>query len=260
MATDEIPLRGGTHGPVVRVGNTVRREARPSTPAVQALLRHLECAGFDGAPRTLGLDDRGREVLSFIPGDVPIRRGSAVLPGYVRDEETLAGVARLLRRFHEATTGFIPPPDAAWAFQTGAPRSGDVICHNDIGPWNTVFVEGRPVAFIDFDTAAPGPRIWDVAYACYRFVPYVPDEICALIGWPAPPDRPRRLRLFCEAYGLADWSTVLDVIVRRIEVMVATGMAAHTAGDPNHGEEWLRVMRSRLLRDIAFIAQQRAGS
>jgi len=36
---------------------------------VHAVLRHLERAGFDGAPRVLGFDDRGREVLTFLDGN-----------------------------------------------------------------------------------------------------------------------------------------------------------------------------------------------
>ena len=256
MNAHECPLSGGTHGPVVRVGDTVRRPVTPATPTIQALLRHLERAGFAGAPGALGIDELGREVLSFIPGQVEVARGRPAMPPHVRDSAVLVAVARLLRRYHDATLGFIPPGDAAWAFQVGAPRTGEVICHNDIGPWNTVFVDSRPVAFIDFDTAAPAPRAWDVAYACYRFVPYQPDEVCALIGWSAPPDRAARLRAFCAAYGGMNPATVLDVMVRRIEVMVATGTTRNGEGDPEHGAEWLRVMRPRLLRDRDFVVAQ----
>ncbi|MGE0543467.1 MAG: phosphotransferase enzyme family protein [Dehalococcoidia bacterium] len=216
-------------------------------------MRHLEDKGFEGTPKALGIDEQGREVLSFVPGEVVGQRGGGVPPAYVREVGTLAGVARLLRRYHDATVGFVAPDDAAWAYQVGAPHSGEVICHNDVGPWNVVFSDGRPIAFIDFDTAAPGPRAWDIAYALYRFVPYVPDDVCAIIGWPQPPDRPARLRTFCEAYGLENWDGILDVMVSRIEVMVATGMVAHDAGDPVYGDQWLQVMKSRLQRDMNFI-------
>jgi len=48
-----------------------------------------------------------------------------------------------------------------------------------------VFRKGMPVALIDFDTAHPGPRIWDVAYAAYRFVPLTvaPEEGAVLHCW-----------------------------------------------------------------------------
>jgi Ser/Thr protein kinase RdoA (MazF antagonist) len=192
-------------------------------------------------------------VLSFVPGEVGLTVGGPVLPAHVRTDETLVGVARLLRRLHDATLGFAAPADAPWAFLVGAPRTGDVICHNDVGPWNTVFVDGRPSAFIDWDGAAPGPRLWDIAYALYRFVPFVPDEVCPIIGWPGPPDRAGRTRLFCEAYGLEERAGLLETMSRRIEAMIATGLARNAAGDAKYGEEWLTVMKSRLERDLDFV-------
>ncbi|MGI8551990.1 MAG: phosphotransferase [Dehalococcoidia bacterium] len=253
---EEVNLFGGTHGPVIRIGDTVRREPRPSTSTVQCLLRHLERAGFDGAPRALGYDEQGREILGFIPGEVVGQGDGGPPPAYLRAESTLVDLARLLHRYHDATAGFVPPPDAIWSFQTGAPRAGEVICHNDIGPWNTVFRNGRPHAFIDFDTAAPGSREWDVAYALYRFIPFIPDEVCIrFAGWSAPPDRPARLRLFCEAYGLEASSDIGAVIARRIEVMIATGMTLNAAGDPRYGQQWRQVMKPRLLRDLDFVVR-----
>jgi Ser/Thr protein kinase RdoA (MazF antagonist) len=253
MQEEEIALRGGTRGPVVRVGDTVRRDARSSTPAVHSLLRHLEAKGFEGAPRALGFDEQGREILSFLPGEVGLRVHDRALPPYVRTDETLAGVAILLRRLHDATLDFVPTPEAAWASLVGGPRSREVMCHNDVGPYNTVFVNGRPAGFIDWDEAAPAPRVWDAAYAAYRFVPFVPDEICALIGWPAPPDRTRRTRLFCEAYGLAEEGGLMETMSHRIAAMIATGLARNAAGESKYGDEWLRVMKPRLERDLSFV-------
>ncbi|MEX1253348.1 MAG: phosphotransferase [Dehalococcoidia bacterium] len=253
MQEEEIALPGGTHGPVVRVGDTVRRISRPSTPAVHSVLRHLEAKGFDGSPRALGFDEQGREVLSFVAGEVGLPIRERVLPVHVRDETTLAGVARLLRGLHDATLDFLPPADAAWASLVGGPRSGEVICHNDVGPYNTVFVDGHPTAFIDWDEAAPAPRLWDVAYALYRFVPFLPDEICSLIGWPEPPDRARRTQLFCDAYGLEQRSGLMETAERRVDSMIATGLARNAAREPKYGDEWLRVMKPRLVRDLEFV-------
>lgn len=221
----------------------MRRQPRPSTPTVHALLHHLEQVGFEGAPRARGFDERGREALTFLPGEVGISVAGAAAPAYVRTKDTLVAVARLLRRMHDATTGFVPPSDAAWSFQVGAPRDGEVICHSDLGPWNTVFVDGEPRAFIDWDSAAPGPRVWDAAYALYRFVPFIPDDICRLIGWTHPPDRTRRLRSFCAAYGLDDVQATFDVMIARIDAMLQTGLAGHAAGDPRFGESSMTVMR-----------------
>ena len=102
--TPEVPLTGGTanRGLVVRSGQTVRRPQRPNSDAIHALLGHLEEAGFDGAPRFLGTDVRGREVLSYISGE-------AVTPPYPPwslTDAALRSVAELLRRYHEAVAGF----------------------------------------------------------------------------------------------------------------------------------------------------------
>ncbi|WP_328855871.1 aminoglycoside phosphotransferase family protein [Microbispora hainanensis] len=190
----EEELTGGGVNRVVRVGGTVRRPARRWTPVVHALLGHLAAAGFGGAPRAYGCDGEGREVLEFVPGEVP----DYPLPAYVMTDEALAGAGTLLRDYHDATVGFAPPEDAEWYFPPRAPA--EVVCHGDVAPYNCVFREGRPVAFIDFDTAHPGPRVWDVAYAAYRFVPlHDPsrDESA-----PGVAEQARRLRVFADAYGL----------------------------------------------------------
>jgi Ser/Thr protein kinase RdoA (MazF antagonist) len=198
MTPDEIPLEGGHVNEVVRVGNTVRRTAGPWTPTVHALLRHLEDVGFDEAPRALGIDERGREVLSYVEGDV-------VAAGTITEIEP---AARLLRRYHDAVADFAVPADARWRPTAPHPPDGEIVCHNDVAPYNTVYRHGRPVALIDWDLAAPAPRMWDVAYAVWRFVPLYWDvEV---------PDRAARLHRFCDAYGLDDRSGLLDAVAARM--------------------------------------------
>jgi hypothetical protein len=65
----EVRLRGGiaNRGEVVRVGDRVHRPQRSTSAAAHALLQHLADVGFDRAPRFLGLDPQGREVLTYIP-------------------------------------------------------------------------------------------------------------------------------------------------------------------------------------------------
>src|SRR5262249_43029002 len=146
----EIPLDGGNvSGGVVRIGDTVRRPAGPWTPAVHALLGHLHAAGFHGAPRPLGLDEHGRDVLTFIPGPTARPDTSPLLDADAR----LRRVARLIRDFHDAVTGFRPPPDARWQALIPAEGTG-IIAHHDLAPWNLV-ISPRRWVFIDWDTAGP---------------------------------------------------------------------------------------------------------
>src|SRR5688572_28988643 len=105
-APHEVALKGGNMTPVVRVGDTVRRSAGPWTPAIHALLRHVRAAGFAQVPEPLGIDERGREILSLLPG----RAGTYPLADHILSDRTLVDVARTLRAYHDATTGFAAPP------------------------------------------------------------------------------------------------------------------------------------------------------
>src|SRR5689334_18079486 len=133
--------RGG--GEVWRSERGVHRTAGAWTPTVRAYLRHLEAEGFDGAPRALGGDDEGREVLTYIDGEVLAdpswRPGLAgPWPEYARSDDALVGAARLLRRLHEAAASFRPAPKAVWKQYAGPLLDGEIVCHGDVGPHNTV--------------------------------------------------------------------------------------------------------------------------
>jgi hypothetical protein len=247
--TDEEALAGGTLTAVVRVGDTVRRPTNFWSSSVHALLRHLEKVGFSGAPRFLGIDAQGREKLTFIPGDVTI---DGPPPG-IYTEAALSGAATLLRTLHDATTNVVRAgpgspgnrEPADWQYQVGAPTSGPVICHNDVGPYNTVYRVGVPIAFIDWDFAAPGPREWDIAYALWRFVPLYDDAMCARLGWPIVPRGPRIAR-FLEAYGLEPGEDLFETVLRRMEVMRMTIRSWADAGNP----DYLRLRNEGRLAEI----------
>lgn len=249
----EEELTGGGVNRVVRVGGTVRRPARRWTPVVHALLDHLAAAGFGGAPRAHGRDDQGREVLDFVPGEVP----GYPLPAYVTTDEALAGVGALLRDLHDATAGFAAPADADWYFPPRVPA--EVVCHGDVAPYNCVYREGRPVAFIDFDTAHPGPRVWDVAYAAYRFVPLRDPERDA--SAPDVTEQARRLRVFADAYGLgaADRAVLVETARARLEHMVAHMRAEAEAGHEAFAAHVAEGHDVLYLTDIAHLARHEAS-
>lgn len=203
----EVPLAGGdvTEG-VVRVGDTVRRPRGPWSDSVAAYLRHLEAVGFEGAPRHLGVDERGRDILDFVDGDVP---SQPVTEAWAATTEVLDGVARLLRRLHEASAGFVPPADALWFggdvvvdLPADLPQEppAELVSHFDVTPQNVVFRDGVPAALIDFDLTRPGSRLRDVVNTAMWWVPLI-----------APVDRDpafttadvaSRLRVFVDAYEL----------------------------------------------------------
>jgi hypothetical protein len=192
---DEERLPGGFMTPVVRVGDTVRRRPPEDPEFGHALLDWFERCGWDGAQRFLGIDERGRETLSFIDGHVA---WAPRQPRSVTSEASLARVGELVREFHDVTAG---TPLAAGA---------EVVCHNDLSPKNTVYRDvGRglmPTAFIDWDIAAPGRRIHDVAHVCWQYVELGP-------GLTDPAVAGRRMRLICDAYGLTDPSGLLETIL-----------------------------------------------
>jgi aminoglycoside phosphotransferase (APT) family kinase protein len=185
----EIPLVGGQQTPdIVRIGDTVRRPMGPNAPFVHELLRYLEAVGFDRAPRLLGIDERGREVLSFVEGEVYHDHDE-----YRPSEIRLARVAALIRQFHEATAGSALAADA------------EIVAHNELGPHNTVFAGDEPVAFIDWDDAAPGTRLFDLSNAVWSF---------ANVGEGGGPvgEQARLIRLMCDAYGWEDPHAIVDEI------------------------------------------------
>src|SRR5919201_724811 len=190
-------LNGGltNAGRVSRVRNTVRRPRRPTSPSTWALFDHLERVGFGGAPRFLGVDDRGREVLSFIPGEAAIEP----YPRWALTDEPLVSVAKLLRRYHDAAASF-DATGHTWPDFVPAEFRGGLITHNDPNLDNIIFSGGVAVGLIDFDLASPGSAVWDVACAARLWAPLRDDR-----------DAPKELRgrsldrlaIFIDAYGLA---------------------------------------------------------
>ena len=191
------------------------------------LLCHFESISFPGLPRVVGIEG-DLEVVTYVPGEV----GHYPLSARKWSDHALVAAATFLRRFHDATASY-RPSGAPWRFVYPDASAHEVICHNDFAPYNLTYIGDRPVGLIDFDTAGPGPRIWDVAYAAYRFVPLVDDNCAREIGM-IRPDPARRLALFCEEYGLDDPVAVIVTAARRLEALCEHMEGEADAGNPVH--------------------------
>jgi len=200
----EHPLDGRATEGVVRVGDTVRRPAGPWTDAVDALLVHLESVGFTGAPRALGRDARGRQVLEYVPGEVGDPAGTYPVA-------ELREIGAFLADFHRAAESFRPPRSASWN-RVIEPDREDLICHSDAAPWNLVR-SPRGWVLIDWDAAGPGSRLWEVAYAAQSIAGLRPDRPPAVAA--------ERLAAFVDGYGLgaADRESLVPLLGRRARAM-----------------------------------------
>ncbi len=208
-------LKGGREG-IVRVENRVLRPAARWTNQVQCLLQHVRQNGCLAVPEPLGLDADGRETVSHLLGEVsnyPLSKNAA-------SREALLTAGVLLRQYHDATVGFLstsPDPDT-WMLRPRLPA--EVVCHGDYAPYNVVLIGSRAVGIIDFDTAHPAPRAWDIAYALYRWAPFTnPNNADGFGDIEAQIVRAKR---FCDAYVLPnkDRLGMAALIVERLQALV----------------------------------------
>jgi hypothetical protein len=190
----------------------------------------LRSSGVGVVPEPFGLDEDGREVVEYVAGDCPVYP----LPSWAWGDAALRQVGAALRSVHDASASLDLPLDG---WRRAPIQPVEVVCHGDVAPYNTVWRDGRLVAFIDWDYACPGPRGWDLGYAAYRFVP---------LTSPRNPDVPvttreeqrRRLEVLCEAYGGADPDDVHRWALARVDDLLENGRLHRTIYLDD--AEWLR--------------------
>jgi hypothetical protein len=215
----EQPLHGGVAnaGAVTRVGDHVLRPSSPFTPAVHRFLTDLRGSGFDGASVPVGVDADGRERLGWIDGNVAI----PPYPAWVQTDASLASMTSLMRRFHQASAT-IDAGGATFSSEIADPQGGTVVCHNDVCLENVVFREGEAVGLLDFDYAAPGRPVFDLAQFSRMCIPIDDDQSAVQLGW-VPNDGPARLRLVADTYGLD--------AVGRSQLVAEVGAAVERGGE-----------------------------
>lgn len=242
-------------GAVFRHGALVERPAPRAARALHAHLLALEEHGFEAAPRPIRLTADGREQLTFIPGDVAL----PPFPRWAMTETALRSVGELLRRLHDASAAIAVDACAEWPRSLADPAGGTMLCHNDVCPDNVVFRDGHAAALIDFDLAAPGRAVWDVAMTARYWIPML-DPTSAAVHYPAGLDAPARLRILADSYGLSpqERAELLGVIEQAtascrafVADRVSDGDPAYTRALSEHGgwqrwdriQEWLAAHR-----------------
>ena len=248
----EVPedLRGGSTE-VTKVGGRVLRSRRQGSANVEWLLTVLECRGFRYSPRFLGLSDDDRQVLGFIEGQT----GSYPRSEELRSDEVLVSAARALHSLHEATSDLATKVVDGWMLTAVEPY--EVVCHGDFAPYNCVFDGSRMVCIIDFDTAHPGPRIRDVAYAIYRFAPLTAPENA--VGFGSLAEQARRARLFCDEYGEVDRTQVIEAMCQRLLDLVSYMRSQAAQGDAAFQSHLDDGHDTTYLRDIHYLRTNAAA-
>lgn len=230
-AANSEMLAGGlvNAGAVFRRGALVERPAPQNARAIHAHLVALRQQGFDAAPAPIHLTADGREQLTFISGDVAL----PPFPRWALTEAALKSVGTLLRRLHEAGAAVPVDTSAGWSLDLADPEGGTMLCHNDVCPENVVFRDGRAAGLIDFDLAAPGRPIWDLAMTARYWVPML-DPVSAIVSYPAGLDAAPRLRILADSYGLspqerAELPSVIEQATKTCRAFVTDRVAD---GDP----------------------------
>lgn len=218
----EIPLLGGQLTPgIVRVGNTVRRLPKGNVAYVHELLLWLEGQSFDFAPRFLGMDELGWEILSYLEGEIWPESGSLL------SNELLVQVAQAIRQYHDLTAG------------SPLAQNHEIVVHHELGPHNTIFHEGHLVGFIDWDDAAPGTRLRDLANAVYNFV-----DVSHWANQTAD-EQARRIHLMCAAYGWDDPTALVNDFEADLQQALRNHEQAGHTGAIKVFEEEVSWMRKR---------------
>jgi len=258
------PLAGGVAnaGAVTRKGAYVFRPADAHTPTMHALFLHLRSHGFHSAPEPINITN-GREKLGYIEGVVP----HFPYPPWCTTDDTLTTVAAALRKYHNAASTFAIPADAQFCLDLADPNGGTILCHNDVRPENVVFRDGDVAGFLDFDFAAPGSILWDIARSLIVWIPIDVPELAHSYHFGGL-DPFKRLKLFCDTYELplSQRALLVDTIERCgikceafVKSQVDAGKAAFVEMWNKHGigeiydrrRIWLATNRQALITHIS---------
>lgn len=247
-------IRGITNDQVECINNEVHRPVGHWTQQVHKLLRYLRDQGFYAAPKPLGFDEQGREIMSFIKGEVChdlLYQNAASL-------KVLTSAAKLLRTYHDVSQNFLNVEPASKDWMLACKNPQEVICHGDFALYNLVLDGEQAIGMIDFDAAHPGPRTWDIAYALYRFAPFTnPNN---QDGFGNIEDQILRARLFCNAYELAEEKRMgmADLMIERLQNLIDFMMRSAQEGNKKYEQNIKDGHHLTYLEDVEYIKMHKS--
>lgn len=226
---------GNTSGTVYKANNTIRKRWTPATPSIHQYLHHLHTHNIS-VPQPLGQDENNHQILEYIPGTPALEMPPLSL-------ETLHSIGALIRQIHDASKSFIPAPGAIWETAIQAPGS-ELICHNDLAPWNLI-IDNEKFVFIDWDASASSTVLWDLAYATTSF--------CLLDISLSAELSAKKLSAFIQGYGADNSlrSQLPEAMKKRVQAMFDLLYSSFQTGNEpwatmyqqGHGEHWAGVCK-----------------
>ncbi|WP_064693080.1 phosphotransferase enzyme family protein [Rhizobium aegyptiacum] len=242
-------LEGGRTGLIWRDGDSVIRPSGAWTPTAHRFLRHLRRKGFLAVPEPIQITGEGREVVGYVAGRVCEELSDPL----VGSERMLISAARLLRDFHTASQGFLESDDEPQTWMLPPQEPQEIVCHGDFAPYNVATVNDEAVGIIDFDTLHPAPRLWDLAYAVYRWAP-LSDAANPTVAFGLD-DQLRRAEIFCTAYGATkeERRRLPEMICKRLQALVDFMLASAASGNETFAEDVATGDARLYLNDIDFV-------
>ncbi|MDD1779842.1 aminoglycoside phosphotransferase family protein [Enterovibrio sp. ZSDZ35] len=231
----------------------VTRPSGPWTPTIHQFLHHLHRNGFTQCPLPLSIE-ANTETVTLVDGetyDYPLK-------GAIASEEALISAAKLLRKFHDTSAMFIASmPSDCLHWQQPLRDPVEVICHSDFAPYNVALNGDKVVGVFDFDTAHPGPRMWDLAYAVYCWAPFKThrhDAMGSLV------EQSTRARLFCVHYGAVerDKLQLVDCMISRLQSLVSFMYAEADSGNTKFQQDIEQGHQNAYLKDIDYLLRNKA--
>ena len=229
----EIPFdKGESDKHVVKVGKTVRKDTGSNSDRVHSVLKFLTSKGFTLTPIFLGVDEKGREIITYIAGE-PINTDDESIE---LSKQCMKG----LRRFHDILSN------------SDLRGTEETVCHRDFAPWNILSSKGKIVGIVDLDDVCPGKRITDVAYACWTFLNLGDSKIKR-----STQEQIQQIVILLDAYGPIDTSDFIDELLSE-QTRVLQYRKSRVSTARNEEERKLRQEKSEeIVKQIEWVKKNR---